>query len=301
MSKGTILCIDDMPNLIVESSKQSLQESVRDIFSEFPYDVIFQTTGEKGLCYVEKNKGAVKLVLLDINFEGTGQKMQGSEIADKLMLINPYLKIIILTSIEDTGKKRSFGWKANVAGYIVKKDIADAGNIQLLRNLSKSLIEDPDNKRWILHLDTDNKKVTLQSDAERYSFSIPRSPRKWLLLEACANNPNECVGSFDIEGFIDLEAQYPEYVNKEVSGINEIVIKKTGWRLWGILSTDCDTKSSAKLVIGDVKIDESETPSYKRLEKPYVTRAYFEDYRKQIEERLKNLEQEINFLRNQTK
>lgn len=292
MIKGKILCIDDDPDELIETSHKSLTDTVSDIFED--YEVFFETTGQAGLERVEKDQD-IKLILLDIEF--AGQEMQGSEIADNLHKINPHLKIIVLTKFEDTGQKRRFGWKPNVVGYIVKKDISDPGNRKLLSNLAEGIIEDPDNRKWEISLDTDLKKVTVSQGKKSYSFSIPRSERKWLLLEACANNPNEWINSYDIEGFTQLEAQYPEYVNKEVYDINKTVIKKTDWRTWGILDTSREAPGSAKLVIGNVKIDKEDTATYKRPAKQFITAVEFEKYKKHVESRLRKLEERINLLK----
>lgn len=295
VNKGNILCIDDIPEDEIETSGKSLTDTINDIFNGFPYKIIFSTSGIEGLEIVNNNKD-IKLVLLDIQFDG--QEMQGSAIADNLFIINPKLKIIVLTKLEGTGERRRFGWKPNVVGYIIKKDIANPGNRKLLRNLSEAVIDDPENKKWILYLDTDKKKVTLVKENERSEFSIPRSQRKWLLLEACSNNPNKCISSFDIEDFIKLEAQYPNYVNKEVSQINETVLKKTGWRTWGILDTNCPEQSSVKLIVGKVEIDKEKIPTYKKSINKIITMTQFEDYKKVVEERFKRIEEEINLLKN---
>ncbi|MEW6419759.1 MAG: response regulator [Nitrospirota bacterium] len=295
MANGKILCIDDTPDEVIETSKKTLRETVHEIFKGLLYEIMFGITGKDGLELISKDKD-IKLVLLDIQFEG--QEMQGSEIADSLFDLNKNLKIIVLTKLEDTGKKRSFGWKPNVIGYVIKKDIANPGNRSLIKNLAEAVIDDPENKKWVLYLDTDKKRVKLLKGNERYEFSIPRSQRKWLLLEACANNPNKCMSSFDIQGFIELDAQYPEYVNKEVSQINETVLNKTGWRTWGILDTDCPEQSSARLIIGDVKIDEEKIPTYRKSPEQLITLTQFEEFKKNIESRLKKLEEEIFSLKN---
>lgn len=277
MEKGKILCIDDNPEEIIESSDMALDKTLKDIFKGSRYKIIFAPDGKAGLAAVNKDK-SIKLVLLDIKFpeSQTEPGMQGPEIADKLNIIDPQVKIIVLTNLNDTGKKRSFGWKPNVVGYVIKREISDKSNSLLIKNLAEGVIEDPLNKRWILSLDTDKRKAKLSKDEFTMSFSIPRSERQWLLLEACANNPNKPVASFDIEGYTQLEAQYNEYVNREVYNINKRVMEKTQWRTWGILDTRSDEQSSAKLVIGDVKIDNEEITNYKRHKKDkYVTHEEF--------------------------
>jgi hypothetical protein len=48
----------------------------------------------------------------------------------------------------------------NVVGYVIKKYIANPGNRSLIKNRAEAVIEDSENKRWVLHLDTDKKRAT---------------------------------------------------------------------------------------------------------------------------------------------
>lgn len=283
MNRQKILCIDDNPDEIIESSQLTLDATLKSIFADSKYNIIFAINGDAGLKAVREDND-IKLVLLDVMFVGRGQTMQGPEIANKLNIVTPEAKVIVLTNVDKTGKKISFGKKPNVVGYVIKKKIADDSNSVLLRNLSEAVMVDPLNERWTLRLDTDKRKITLLKENYSCHFTM-RSERRWLLLEACANNPNEFVNSYDIEGFLDIPGpSFPEYVYREVYAINNKVLDKAQWRTWGMLHTDHNEKSSAKLVIGKVEIDQESIVGYKRpLDKRFVTTREFEEFKKDFE------------------
>ena len=290
---GKVLCIDDIPNELIIGSNKSLKDTIVDIFRDPPYEVIFSKSGAEGLEIVRQDPD-IELVLLDIQFNG--QEMQGSKIADNLFKINPSLRVIVLTKEEGTGEKRSFGWKRNIIGYIIKKNIANPANMTLLKNLAYAVIDDPKNEKWTMALDTDRKKVSLIKGGESYSFSIPRSQRKWQLIAACAANPNECIESIDIEDYATKSDEVDASIHREVYEINHKVLKTTQWRTWGILDTHCGTESSARLIIGKVRIDEEKIPTFKSTVKQQglmITAEQFEEYKKYIESRFEKIKEEL--------
>ena len=170
-----------------------------------------------------------------------------------------------------------------------------------LRKLSGAIIEDPENKRWMLELDTNLKKLSLKRGKELFLMTF-RSQKKIALLAACAQKPNECVSSANMEGFIiDRNYPYDYYVNRPCYEINKQVRERTNWATWGILDPHCGGSSAVKLVIGEAKV--GLPPS--AADKGYFRRAYvthselnnyvskieFKRFQKEVKDRLSKIEE----------
>ncbi|MEK7846335.1 MAG: response regulator, partial [Nitrospinota bacterium] len=101
MAKTKILCIDDTPDQIIDTSvNTTLKQILEGIYKLTPYEVVFETLGEEGIDAAKKDNN-IKLVLLDIEF--TRQKKQGDEIAKDLIKNRPELKVIVLSRDSRTG------------------------------------------------------------------------------------------------------------------------------------------------------------------------------------------------------
>jgi len=271
-----ILCIDDTPDEILSSGK-SLKEVINEIFKDTPYKVFFKKTGSEGVKAATKD-AEIKLVLLDVEFN---KKIEGPEIADKLQDNAPHTKIIVLTRVDDKGKKISFGWKPNVVHYVLKKELSNAQILQKLRNLSKAVIEDYENKNWELEysgpcaINLTNKTIN-----ETFGINIPSMAERPLL--ACMHSPNKPVS-----WSVDLSTAE---LNKVHNAVNTNVLEGTEWRTWGILSRDKCAKGQLKLIIGAVK----PLPSQSDTLTPYVIQSHFEKFKRDVEERLKKIESTLN-------
>lgn len=62
-----ILCIDDEPDAPKIANK-TLKQILHDIYNTSPYEVIFETNGDKGIEIAGSDK-ETKLVLLDVEFK----------------------------------------------------------------------------------------------------------------------------------------------------------------------------------------------------------------------------------------
>ncbi|MBW2740904.1 MAG: hypothetical protein JRE64_19125 [Deltaproteobacteria bacterium] len=78
-----ILCIDDEPDA-PKIANRTLRQILHDIYNTSPYDVIFETNGDKGIEIAGSDKEN-RLVLLDVEFKK--QKKQGDLIAKELLKV----------------------------------------------------------------------------------------------------------------------------------------------------------------------------------------------------------------------
>lgn len=271
-----ILCIDDTPEETLALG-QSLKETVSSIFKDTPYKIIFKKTGNEGI-KVASDDMEIKLVLLDVEFN---KKIEGPEIADKLQAKAPHTKIIVLTRVDDKGKKISFGWKPNVVHYVLKKELSNAQVLQKMRNLSKAVIDDYENKNWELEYSGPCAiNLTNKTSEETFGINIPSMAERPLL--ACMHSPNKPVS-----WSVDLSTAE---LNKVHNAVNTNILEETEWRMWGVLSRDKCAKGQLKLIIGAVK----PLPSQSDTLTPYVIQSHFEKFKRDVEERLKKIESTLS-------
>jgi CheY-like chemotaxis protein len=268
----SILCIDDTPKEIIDVClKQNLEQILKSIYNSTPYKVVFETNGDKGIEASIKNHD-IKLVLLDIEFKR--QKKQGDEIAKELLKVRPDLKVIVLTRKTETGNKISFGHKINVVHYIVKQDISSPDIQDKLRNLSRAIIEDYNNEGWKLEHDDIFTTLTLSKDEECFGINIP--PIGQEVIRDCVKSPNNPVNLSD-----------NSVLSKAHNLINKNVLEGTNWKTWGILTRKGCAKGQLKLVISSVGLPLS--PSV--LDTSYVSKSQFDEFKKEINNKLDRLEQ----------
>ena len=268
MSK--ILCIDDTPNA-PEIGGKTLKNVMRDIYSSSPYEVIFETNGEKGVELAKSDKN-VKLVFLDIEFKR--QKKQGDTLAKDLLKVNPELKVIVLTRVDRRGKKTSLGHKDNVVFYLIKKDIGSPDIQRKLRNISEAIIEDYENKKW--HIDYDGTEtLTLFKGTESFGINIPINAKE--IIKYTITLPNKPV-NISVDSNTIARACYD---------INENVREGTEWKTWGILTKENCAKGQRKLLIGAVV----SLPNQRTHKNSYVDQTQFERAIKEINMRIDRIEQ----------
>lgn len=267
-----ILCIDDEPDAPKIANK-TLRQILYDIYNTSPYEVIFETDGDKGIEIAGSDKETM-LVLLDVEFKK--QKKQGDMIAKELLKIRPELKVIVLTRFTETGKKISFGHKRNVVHYVIKEGIASLDIQNKVKNLSHAIIEDYENKGWQLEYDSP-ETINLYNGKESYGINIPITAQE--ALGDCIHSPNSPVSLSDSFN-----------LNKAHNMINNNVREGTGWKTWGILTREGCAKGQLKLVVGSVV----SSPAHQIPKDPYVTQSQFEIFMKGINDRLGKIEQTLN-------
>jgi len=250
-----ILCIDDEPDAPKIANK-TLRQILHDIYNTSPYEVIFETNGDKGIEIAGSDK-ETKLVLLDVEFKK--QKKQGDMIAKELLKVRPELKVIVLTRFTETGKKISFGHKRNVVHYVIKEETASPDIQNKVKNLSHAIIEDYENKGWQLEYDSP-ETITLYNGKESYGINIPITAQE--ALGNCIQSPNSPVSLSDSYN-----------LNKAHNMINNNVREGTGWKTWGILTREGCAKGQLKLVVG--------------------TQSQFEMFMKEINDRLSKIEERL--------
>jgi len=269
---SNILCIDDEPDAPKIANK-TLRQILYDIYNTSPYEVIFETNGDKGIEIAESDKDA-KLVLLDVEFKK--QKKQGDMIAKELLKVRPELKVIVLTRFTETGKKISFGHKRNVVHYIVKDKMSSPDIQKKLRNLSQAVIEDYENKGWKVEYDG-RETITMSKGKESFGINIPITAKTAII--DCMRLPNKPVSlseSFNL--------------NKAHNMINKNVLEGTDWKTWGILTREGCAKGQLKLVVGSVVT----SLAYQTPKDPYVRLSQLEMFMEGINERLGKIEQTLN-------
>lgn len=272
-----ILCIDDTPEQEL-SSGQSLKEIIDSIFKDTPYKVIFKKTGDEGIKTASMDMG-IKLVLLDVEFNN---KIEGPEIADELQAKVPHVKVIVLTRIDDKGKKIEFGWKPNVVYYVLKREILMPIFQNKLRNLCQAIIEDYTNKNWVLEYSENLDSIILTNTKTKqlYGIDIPLTAKPAILK--CMQFPNEPM---------DLPTEeFGKNLNKVHNSINENVLKGTDWNTWGVMTKEGCAKGQLKLVLGSVM----PLPTSRVPKDPYVLQSHFYKFKKDIEEKLDSIEQALN-------
>jgi len=272
-----VLCIDDTPDEILASG-MSLRNVITSVFSDTPYKILFKETGKEGIKEAGENID-VKLVLLDIEFN---KKVEGPEIADKLRQEAPHVKIIVLTRVDDKGKKISFGWKPNVVHYVLKKELTSKQILQRLINLSKSIIEDFENKRWeIEYPATGTLNLTNNETGKTYGIDIPSSMDNFIKIAVAA--PNRPILN---PGGSLQQTTSEASLNKVLNTINAKVLEGTEWNTWGILSRENCAKGQLKLIIG---------PSCPRpiSNDAFVPQSEFEEFKKETSSRLSLIEQAV--------
>jgi CheY-like chemotaxis protein len=269
MSK--VLCIDDEPD-VPRIANKTLRQILSAVYDTSPYDVIFETNGDKGIKIADRNND-IKLILLDIEFKK--QKKQGDMIAKELEKIRPDLKVIVLTRFAETGRKISFGHKQNVVRYVVKEEISSVYIQKKLKNLSQAVIEDYENRGWQLEYDG-HETITLFRDKESYGINIPITAKGAII--DCIQSPNRPVALSD-----------PFNLNKAHNMINKNVTEVTDWKTWGIVTREDCAKGQLKLVVGSVV----SSPAHQAPKDPYVTQSQFEMSLKEMNARIDKLEQKL--------
>jgi CheY-like chemotaxis protein len=275
-----ILCIDDTPEEIL-SDGESLKEIILDIFRDTPYEVSFKKSGVEGIKTAEKDN-EISLVLLDVEFN---KKVEGPEIADKLRDRAPHAKVIVLTRLDDKGKKISFGSKENVVHYILKKELAYLRIQQRLKNLSMAIIEDYENRNWEIEYPAAGT-INLMNKSSRmtYGIDIPSSMDSFMKLAIAS--PNRPV--INPGGSTQQQSRADASLNKLLNTINTKVLEETDWNTWGILSREKCGKGQLKLVVGSLL---SETRSCGT----YVLMSDFEEFKKNLQVKLAGIEQHLKY------
>jgi CheY-like chemotaxis protein len=266
-----ILCIDDEPDAPKIANK-TLRQILHDIYNTSPYEVIFETNGDKGIEIAGSDK-ETKLVLLDVEFKK--QKKQGDIIAKELLKIRPELKVIVLTRFTETGKKISFGHKRNVVHYVIKNETASPDIQNKVKNLSHAIIEDYENKGWQLEYDSP-ETITLYNGKESYGINIPITAKG--AITDCIQSPNRPVPLSDSSN-----------LNKSHNMTNNNVREATDWKTWGILTREGCAKGQLKLMIGSV----ISSPAHQTPKDHYVTQSQFEMFMKEINDRLSKIEERL--------
>lgn len=271
--KGKILCIDDTPDA-PEINGQTLKEILSKIYASSPYQIIFETDGEKGIEAVRADND-IKLVLLDVEFKR--QKKQGDTLADNLSELNPHVKVIVLTRKDERGNKISFGRKDNVVHYVLKKELDSPYIQECLKNLSFAVIEDYYNRTWELEYREGNKGDVIYLNnpirLKNYpisSFSINISDEYLEAIRECIQSPNEPI---NISGIVPEDRQ-----SKIVHDINKEVCEKTNWHTWGLLTREGCGMAHIRLLIDNVTLK----PPISRGDIPYITKKEFEKFKNEV-------------------
>ena len=120
-----------MPKLLIVDDEVDIREFAKRFFTKRGIDVTTASNGEEALSSIDQNKP--DLVLLDITME----KMSGIDALKKLREKNNFVKVIMVTGIEDEETvKEANGY--GVKGYVHKPLVLDELEKIVLVELGKS-------------------------------------------------------------------------------------------------------------------------------------------------------------------
>ncbi len=246
MGSKKVLCIDDTPEEIL-SSGMTLKQALEKTFRVTGYRVLFKKTPEEGVQTALEDR-SVSLVFLDIIFEG---RAEGSRIADEIYRDRPDLKVLVLTRVDERGKKISFGWKPNVVHYVVKNELSSEGFLEKLRSLSVAIIEDYTNRRW--ELSYNNSALTLRHTLTGFTCGVDIPPSMTEAIRRAIANPDAII---DNPGSSTQGGTLYASLNKLINTINSKVLEATNWQTWGILTREGCAKGQFKLLVGSARGEE---------------------------------------------
>jgi len=107
----TILVVDDEVNIL---------KSVKRILGNYDYNVITASDGEEAIDIYAANRDSIKAVILDLNMP----KMSGDMVFEKLLELNPEIKVIIFTGHSDEFARE--GILAKSKEYVLKPDFTES-------------------------------------------------------------------------------------------------------------------------------------------------------------------------------
>ena len=102
-----------MIKFLVVDDEKGVSDQLRDFFGKRGYNVFAATSGDEALRLVKKEKP--NIVILDIVMVG----MTGIEVLRETKKINPKIRVIMLTALEDD-KTRSICKELGASAYITK-------------------------------------------------------------------------------------------------------------------------------------------------------------------------------------
>jgi len=246
-----ILCIDDLPGSpFGEKSLEGwLQEMCgsKEMFAG-KYQLLIEEDPDAAydLVKADKTDKEIDLVLLDIEFDGDPL---GSVIARKLYDLRPDIKVVVLTSLDEKGKKISLRQRENVWFYFVKADLAEATGITHLFRIVRSLLEDPFNEKWTVEFVPEDMSLTLRHPTyDNGNLEVPltlKNSDQVNTLETCLLQAGTCLDIVEITGKSD-----GYILSKVVKAINDRIVEHTSYRTWGILNSRNCAKNAVKILLG---------------------------------------------------
>ena len=102
-----------MIKFLVVDDEKGVSDQLRDFFGKRGYNVFAATSGDEALRLVKEEKP--NIVILDIVMAG----MTGIEVLREIKKINPKIRVIMLTALEDD-KTRSICKELGSSAYITK-------------------------------------------------------------------------------------------------------------------------------------------------------------------------------------
>jgi len=102
-----------MIKFLVVDDEKGVSDQLKDFFGKRGYNVFAATSGDEALRLVKKEKP--NIIILDIVMVG----MTGIEVLREIKKINPKIRVIMLTALEDD-KTRSICKELGASAYITK-------------------------------------------------------------------------------------------------------------------------------------------------------------------------------------
>jgi CheY-like chemotaxis protein len=238
-----ILLIADHPDTEFETGNGStgrevLHEIVSGLFNE-NYEVLIEEDPSEGEELIKEDK-EIEVVLCGINFYGNPL---GRAIVQKIEQLNPKIRVVMLTAVEDHGMQIVFGQLRNVWYYFIKRNLRTAKGRIELKNIVTALLEDPFNKKWSMTFD--GEMVSLDHPVLCKPITVGKfNVNQAVTLEHCLHNINKCCDCRDIEG---KTANYN--LALIVNQLNNLFVHSTGFKTWGFLDSKRCPANSLKIVI----------------------------------------------------
>jgi len=102
-----------MIKFLVVDDEKGVSDQLKDFFGKRGYNVFAATSGDEALRLVKKEKP--NIIILDIVMVG----MTGIEVLREIKKINPKIRVVMLTALEDD-KTRSICKELGASAYITK-------------------------------------------------------------------------------------------------------------------------------------------------------------------------------------
>lgn len=274
-----ILCIDDQydgekygkPS--EKNPDNSLGGWLHHIFGN-EYSLLLEKEPEKAYELIKTDEN-IEVVLLDIEFDGDPL---GRVIAKNILDLRPDIKIVVLTTVDERGRRISLNQLKNIWYYFIKADLATDIGSDHLYGIVRGLLEDPYNEKWEVDFAPEDKRITIRHNEygveEHMTF---KNDDQLNTIGTCLLDIGKCV---DI---VEIPEKSDNYgLSRVVNAVNDRIIRASGYRTWGILNSRICAKGAVKIFLGSSPKNEQVDYSPSVLEEVEALKKYIIDLEKRV-------------------